>query len=215
MIYIYNKVKGQVRAFPFYLLALLLSVASCKEESDTKEEYANWQQKNETYFRQLVAEAKAQEGSTEGVSLLLLPRYSAPEHGDTELAYSDYIVAEELSSGPDYETLSPLGTDSVEVHYQGRLLPSLTYANGYVFDRSYPGTFDPATAVPSKLAVNKVIVGFATALMHMHRGDRWRVTIPYQLAYGTTATASVPAYSTLIFEIRLEDFWAKKKGDRH
>ena len=51
-------------------------------------------------------------------------------------------------------------------------------------------------------------------LMRMHRGDRWRVYIPYQLAYGSSARSSIPAYSTLIFDLQLEDFWRKTLGDR-
>ena len=48
----------------------------------------------------------------------------------------------------------------------------------------------------------------------MHRGDYWRVTIPYQLGYGTSDNGAIPAYSTLIFDLWLQDFWTKKKGDR-
>jgi len=49
----------------------------------------------------------------------------------------------------------------------------------------------------------------------MHKGDHWRVTIPYQLAYGETASGVIPAYSTLVFDIWLTDFWTKTKGDRN
>jgi FKBP-type peptidyl-prolyl cis-trans isomerase FklB len=45
----------------------------------------------------------------------------------------------------------------------------------------------------------------------MHVGDRWRVRIPYTLAYGESANTSgsvtIPAYSNLVFEIALYDFW--------
>ena len=105
-------------------------------------------------------------------------------------------------------------TDSVTVHYTGRLLPSASYPQGYQFDSSYAGTFDAVTATPTKFAVTSVVKGFSTALMHMHRGDHWRIYIPYQQGYGSVAKSSVPAYSTLIFDLRLEDFWRKTKGDR-
>ena len=42
--------------------------------------------------------------------------------------------------------------------------------------------------------------------MSMHRGDHWTVYIPHQLGYGTSASGTVPAYSTLIFDLRLVDF---------
>ena len=37
----------------------------------------------------------------------------------------------------------------------------------------------------------------------MHKGDHWTIYIPYQLGYGSSKTGSVPAYSTLIFDLRL------------
>jgi FKBP-type peptidyl-prolyl cis-trans isomerase FklB len=148
---------------------------------------------------------------------ILLPRYSWPsEKLESSLvpAYSDYIVVEKIENGPQYETESPFLTDSVAVHYVGRLLPSTSYKDGLVFDRSYVGSYDTSLASPTKFAVNRVIVGFTTALLQMHRGDHWKVYIPYQLGYKNSTSGSVPAYSTLIFDLRLEDFWTKKRGDR-
>ena len=95
----------------------------------------------------------------------------------------------------------------MKVHYQGRLIPSPTYPKGYLFDSSYSGTFDPLIASPAKFAIRGVVDGFSTALLNMRRGDYYRVYIPYQLGYGLTASGSIPAGSTLIFEIRLVDFW--------
>jgi len=69
-------------------------------------------------------------------------------------------------------------------------------------------------ATPTKFAVSGVVKGFSTALMRMHRGDHWRIYIPYQLGYGSGARSVIPAYSTLIFDLRLEDFWRKTQGDR-
>ena len=53
-----------------------------------------------------------------------------------------------------------------------------------------------------------LVDGFATALQHMRRGDHWMVYIPYQLGYGSQSQTGVPAYSTLIFDLRLVDFWS-------
>ena len=188
----------------------LLGFASCSEEDDTVEEYANWQATNDSFFSNLVSETqqKIDEGQT---SWSLLPCYTLPDNGYA-FGYSDYVVAEKLEQGSG--TTSPLQTDSVEVHYAGRLLPSLSYPQGYQFDSSFSGTFDPGLDTPAKFWAGGLVKGFTTALVHMHRGDRWRIYIPYQLAYGSTARTSVPAYSTLIFDLQLEDFWRKTKGDR-
>lgn len=193
-----------------WCLLAVLALASCKEEDDAVEEYANWQVTNDEYFSKLVWEVQ-QGFSSLPQQWVLIPCYTMPEVGYT-LNYYDYVVAEKLEQGSG--TTSPLLTDSVEVHYSGRLLPSASYPKGYQFDSSYAGTFDPVLATPSKFAVLGVVKGFSTALMNMHRGDHWRIYIPYQLAYGATARTAVPAYSTLIFDLRLEDFWRKTKGDR-
>ena len=185
----------------------LLALASCKEEDDTVEEFADWQNTNDTYFSRLVSDV--QQGSLQ--KLEVIPCYTMPNEGYI-LSYFDYIVAEKLEQGSG--KTSPLQTDSVKVHYVGRLLPSYSYPQGMIFDQSYVGTYDPDLATPTKFAVSGVVKGFSTALMRMHRGDHWRIYIPYQLGYGSGARSVIPAYSTLIFDLRLEDFWRKTQGDR-
>ena len=139
---------------------------------------------------------------------------------------SDYIVVEKMESATGDNLQSPMLSDSVEVHYVGRLIPSADkYRNlGMEFDRSHSGEWNPQThcynfypekSTPAKFAVNRVVNGFSTAVMHMHRGDHWIVYIPYQLGYGTVVRGSIPAGSTLIFDLRMEDFWTKTKGDRN
>ncbi|MBQ7419304.1 MAG: FKBP-type peptidyl-prolyl cis-trans isomerase [Prevotella sp.] len=190
----------------FFLLAGLsaLLLTACSEESDTVEEYADWQNKNEQYF-----ESAYQLHAYD----LALMKYSLSDASTAE--HTDYILVNVIHEG-DYDAKTPYLTDTVQVHYVGHLIPSATYTTGYQFDASYQEPFDYDTARPTKLAVNGLIPGFTTALLKMHRGDHWMITIPYQLGYGTSTSSSgaVPAYSTLLFEIRLEDFWSKKQGDR-
>lgn len=196
-----------VKLFPLMLLMFMacMTMTSCSEEDDTVEEYANWQVVNETRFQQL----------SDSVKLLLAEN---PDRKDwkrlkcwakmteEEGADTDYILVKVLGEGDAAASDMPLYTDSVSVHYQGRLLPSHSYAEGYVFDQSYYGTFNPDLCLPSKMQLNTLISGFTTAVMNMHRGDHWLVYIPHQLGYGATATA-IPAYSLLIFDIALVDFW--------
>lgn len=129
-------------------------------------------------------------------------------------ANTEYVYAKVLSSG-DISPLftsdaSPLFTDTVRVAYRGRLIPSTNYPQGYVFDQTYVGNFDINTTDVSNNAVSGYIEGFATALQHMRIGDQWRVYIPYQLGYGSTAKNSIPAYSTVIFDLILIDFVTNK-----
>jgi FKBP-type peptidyl-prolyl cis-trans isomerase len=39
--------------------------------------------------------------------------------------------------------------------------------------------------------------------MNMVEGDRWKVVMPQYLGYKDNATGDIPAYSTLIFDIKL------------
>ncbi|MDP4277664.1 MAG: FKBP-type peptidyl-prolyl cis-trans isomerase [Bacteroidota bacterium] len=56
-----------------------------------------------------------------------------------------------------------------------------------------------------KSTVGKSIDGFDIALQYMHVGDYWKLYIPYNLAYGTSGTTSVPAYSMLVYYIYLKE----------
>ena len=81
----------------------------------------------------------------------------------------------------------------VTCHYRGSLI------TGKVFDDSWQ------RGIPEAFRVNELITGFQTALLAMHKGDHWRVYIPYQAGYGTKRDGAIPAFSTLIFEIELFD----------
>lgn len=186
-----------------YILAglTLFALASCSEKDDTPEEYPDWKNQNEKFFEQAYL-------SNEYDFKLL--KYSLSAESSSN--HTDYILVKVIEKGKD--GLTPYLNDSIAIHYVGCLIPSTTYKDGFLFDKSYLEPFDRDTAVPSVLAGNGLVNGFTTAILNMHRGDHWQIIIPYQLGYGTVEHDNVPAYSTLRFEIRLEDFWTKKKGDR-
>ena len=197
------------------LLALCsMFLVSCKENDDTVEEFANWQETNDAYVSNLYSRAVMNAEPTEG-KITAIKKWSYNADDKQHNNPSDYIYVEVLSKGDG--TVSPIFTDSVRVHYQGRLLPSASYTNGYVFDQSWTGEYDTQTNVPVKFAVGPVVDGFTTALQHMHKGDRWKVYIPYQLGYGESGNTSIPGYSTLVFDITLSNFWhvGEKVPDFH
>ena len=190
----------------------LWAFASCSEEDDTEAEYANWQAKNEAYFEEQYQQHLAASSPT----CFVLKCYTK---GDTlqfsQLPHTDCILVDVLPSdfpAQGDKTVSPLYTDDVEMHYRGNLLPSLSYTAGFQFDSSYYGTFSPDIAEGAVFSVNGVVLGLSTALQHMHRGDHWRVTIPYQLGYGTSDYNGIPGFSTLIFDVRLIDIEEPANG---
>lgn len=93
--------------------------------------------------------------------------------------------------GPD-SLSSPLVTDKVLVHYEGKLI------DGTIFDSSME------RGEPITLPVNGVIQGWQEALQLMRPGDKWEIYIPYALGYGEKGAGGViPAYATLIFKLEL------------
>jgi FKBP-type peptidyl-prolyl cis-trans isomerase FklB len=103
-------------------------------------------------------------------------------------------------SGLQYEIIKagegakPTATDKVKTHYHG------TLTNGTVFDSSVD------RGEPIEFPVNGVIKGWTEALQLMPVGSKWKLFIPYQLAYGERAAgAQIPPYSALVFEVELLD----------
>lgn len=103
------------------------------------------------------------------------------------------------ASGLQYEVLRPGRDDGkrpnansqVRCHYQG------TFIDGRVFDSSY------ASGNPIVFPLNGVIKGWTEGLQYMTEGTKYRFVIPFQLAYGPFGYATIPPYSTLIFEVEL------------
>ena len=188
------------------MVVALFATTSCSEDDGNVEEYPDWQQRNVTYFDNLTDSVQKliASGRTDWKRI----RTWAKSDG-SYLTNADYILVRVLSDAPATETASPLYTDSVSVHYSGRLLPSTSYPSGLRFDASFQEPFDPDIAVATKFSAGGVVDGFSTALQNMRRGDRWEVYMPYQLGYGESGYQNIPGYSVLIFDIGLKDFWSK------
>ncbi len=180
------------------LAVIALAMAACSESDDTIEEYPEWQATNEAYIDGLYAttKQKIEQGDT---SWKIIRSCNLESEAATKP--SDYIIVHVESEGT--AAVKPFITDSVRVHYSGRLLPSTSYPQGYLFDKSFTGEFHEETAVPSQFLVSELVTGFTTALLYMNLGDRWTVYIPYQLGYKAEGSSSVPGYSTLVFDIDL------------
>ncbi|MBN7827956.1 FKBP-type peptidyl-prolyl cis-trans isomerase, partial [Bowmanella dokdonensis] len=75
-----------------------------------------------------------------------------------------------------------------------------TLIDGTVFDSSYE------RGQPAEFPVGGVIKGWTEALQLMQVGAKWRLYVPYQLAYGEQgAGAAIKPFSTLIFDVELLD----------
>ena len=90
------------------------------------------------------------------------------------------------------EGAKPTLNDQVTTHYHGTLI------DGTVFDSSVE------RGQPATFPVSGVIKGWTEALQLMSVGSKWRLFVPYNLAYGERgAGANIGPFTTLIFEVEL------------
>lgn len=83
--------------------------------------------------------------------------------------------------------------DNVSVHYAGRLLSGAAFDNSY--DRGKPFEFP--------LGGGRVIKGWDEGIAHFNVGDSATLIIPPGLGYGSADRPTIPANSTLIFDVQL------------
>ena len=102
-----------------------------------------------------------------------------------------------LPSGLQYEVIRagngaiPADTDQVKVHYHGTLI------DGTVFDSSVE------RGEPATFGLTQVIAGWTEALQLMPVGSKWRLYVPYDLAYGAADRGTIKPFSNLIFDVEL------------
>ncbi len=141
----------------------------------------------EAYFSQFMEKQQSMTGGDNRI---------AGEKFLAENAKKEGVVV--LDNGLQYEILvagdgpKPTVTDKVYTHYHGMLI------DGTVFDSSVD------RGEPIEFPLNRVIRGWTEILQLMPVGSKWRVYIPYDLAYGEQgAGADIGPFSALIFEIEL------------
>ncbi len=83
----------------------------------------------------------------------------------------------------------------VSVHYTGKFL------NDSVFDSSYKR----GKPIDFTLGTGQVIKGWDEGIALLHVGDKAEFLIPPELGYGSRQVGSIPANSTLRFEVELMD----------
>ena len=95
-------------------------------------------------------------------------------------------------SGP-----TPEKGNEVSVLYKGMLL------DGTVFDQSP----DPDHPLTMRIGRGNLIEGWEQALQKMHKGEKWILIVPPEMAYGARGKPPlIKRDATLVFEMELVDF---------
>lgn len=98
----------------------------------------------------------------------------------------------EVMTAGDESADKPEASSTVRTHYHGTLI------DGTVFDSSVD------RGEPAEFPVNGVIAGWTEALQMMPIGAKWKLFLPYQLAYGEQgAGGAIGPYAALVFEVEL------------
>lgn len=134
-----------------------------------------------------------------GIDFVMNASKKAKEEGEKFLAENaKRAEVKTTPSGLQYEVIEatlgqkPSATDKVRVHYEGTLI------DGTVFDSSYK------RGESITFGLNQVIKGWTEGLQLMSVGSKYKLYIPYDLAYGAQgAGGSIPPYAALIFTVEL------------
>lgn len=170
--------KAQILA----LLALVASCgfASCSDTIDTAQERRATNERNFLSF-----------ADSAGYEKVHLPGNYADSYV--------YIKWQKHGTG----TVTPAQNDAVKVRYRGYLTSDWT-SNSRSAQPVDQGNWDQPV-INDYSRVNSYIDGFKYALQSLKVGDEVSVVIPWYLGYGSSITRYIPSYSSLFFQIKLEE----------
>ena len=144
----------------------------------------------ESAFQEINAKIKATEMQKAGELAAAGEAYLAENAKREEVTVTESGLQYEVINAGDGER--PTSSSTVRTHYHGTLV------DGTVFDSSYE------RGQPAEFPVNGVIAGWTEALQMMPVGSKWRLHLPYHLAYGEKgAGGAIGPYAALVFDVEL------------
>lgn len=181
------------------LCGILLTVSSCGDDDDDNKSSQDWKEFQIKIYNGFVSNSDYKEvRSRTGNGSVYLKKYTEANSPFKEVTRSVGIT-------PQYG-------DTVVVRYMGWFYKF--DKTPYIFDGTEQGDYyingvkytwgkNQENGVTFVLQKGGVIEGWNTALYAMQEGDAVNVVIPSQLGYGTITQQSIPANTTLSFDIKL------------
>lgn len=202
--------KAAVKIISILILPVLVCCASTKEE----DEYADWKNRNNSHLSAVAAMTAefekrnvTKENAVKG-EMFRIRSFRLDTASTLSFPASSYVYCTVLEDNPNKHVgTTPLYTDSVWIHYRGRLIPTAEHPNGFIFDQSFKtDSLEEKFNEPGAFPNSGLVVGMITALQEMHVGDYWRIYIPYKLGYDNIERTNIPLYSNLVFDVKLARF---------
>jgi FKBP-type peptidyl-prolyl cis-trans isomerase len=157
--------------------------------------------KPEDYFRY---EVKLVEVKSEEAFMAELEMMKEMMKEASRKALEDYITANNINVTPEPSGVyiiplekgkgrCPVKGEKVELDFSATLLDG----------QSVGSTFDSPEKLSFVLGEGNTIQGWEEVVPKMHLGERVKAIIPFDLAYGERVVGSIPAYSNLVYDIKL------------
>lgn len=169
----------KLKNFGFLLPLSLLGLSACMGDDDYTD-YAEWRTENLDYITAAEAEMLGGQKRYEKV----VPKWDP----------ATFVLMQWHERGVNSDDLTPLDNSTISIKYL------LRDVRGDTLDSSYSQPDSLYKCKPCEM-----ITGFWAATTTMHPGDSVTAVVPYTSGYGISGSGSVLPYSTLIFEIKLDE----------
>jgi len=157
--------------------------------------------KSDDYFRY---EVKLVEVKSEEAFMAELEMMKEVMKEASKKALEDYIAANNISVTPEPSGayIIPLEKGKGRCPVKGEKV-ELDFSATLLDGQSVGSTFDSPEKFSFVLGEGNTIQGWEEVVPKMHLGERVMAIIPFDLAYGERAVGSIPAYSNLVYDIKL------------
>ena len=191
-------------------LSLAFAFTACEEVEEVGA-YDNWQARNEADIDSIASQISNRYIATEeAVMQVPVGEMFAIRTEASSSEGEQYVYCKKIVDNPAGRR--PLYTESVSAYYYGTVITGASFDGNFegysAIDQQKLNATDKGPTdfdSPTTFSISGVVAGWTAALQLMHTGERWMLYVPYQSGYGTSEHGSIPAYSTLVFDILLEE----------